>query len=206
LSRSGGKFAVLIGAFLGVAAALLARRGQEPPASMPSTSEKPLGAAPPTAEPVPAAPLPSPVPASVQASALGSAAAADASALAPATSLSTPLAVPEPPATLEELKAIEVRCYAQDPVACRRASLAYEAGKLLPRDTDRAQNYRKVELTQLVRKCEKRQPLACVRLAELYAAGDVVGPNARKAEQLRAHARDLCTRRASDDCSALFGR
>jgi TPR repeat protein len=200
LRRSGGTFAVLIGALIGVTAAL-ARRSEDAPVVVPAAAPEPAPLAL-RADEATAPPAPAPVPASVQASSLPSAAASASKVSSPAT----PLAVPDAPATVEELKATEVRCYAQDHLACRRASIAYEAGQLVPRDSDRAQNYRKVELTQLVRQCEKRQPVACVRLAELYAAGDVVAPNARKAEQLRAHARDLCARHAREGCSEIAPR
>jgi TPR repeat protein len=79
----------------------------------------------------------------------------------------------------------------------------YEAGQLVPRDAARAETYRKVELTQLVRQCEKRKPAACTRLAARYAAGDGVGKDERKARQLNAHARELCARRPSEGCDSL---
>jgi TPR repeat protein len=200
LRRSGGTFAVLIGALIGVTAAL-ARRSEDAPVAAPAAAPEPAPLAL-RADDTPLAQTPTPVPASVQASSVPS----SAISASPISAAPAPLAVPDAPATVEELKAIEVRCYAQDHLACRRASIAYEAGRLVPRDSDRAQNYRKVELTQLVRQCEKRKPVACVRLAELYAAGDVVAPNARKAEQLRAHARDLCARQAREGCSEIAAR
>lgn len=191
MSKPGGTLAVLIGAIVGVSAAF-ARRSDAPAADAPAeprvaerqAAPEPASEPQPPPEPRATAVLPSPA--------------------VSATATATPgRRVPLPPAvaSLEELKSTEIRCYDQDPLACRRASAAYESGVLVARDAVRAETYRKVELTQLVRQCEKRAPLACLMLADRYETGDGVAVDARRAQKLTVHAAELCRNRPSEGCA-----
>jgi TPR repeat protein len=195
MTRQGGSLAVLIGAVVGVTAAL-ARRGDEMPA--PTAAERqqgPVVVAEPAVLAAPAAPAPpSTEPARAEVSVLPLASASEPRRRLPA---------PMPIASPEELRKTEVRCYEQDPFACHRAADAYALGSLVPKDEARARTYRKVEVTQLVRQCEKRKPRACLGLADLLAAGDGVARDSRRAEHLSEHARSLCRGRPSEECRAL---
>ncbi|HEY3493575.1 MAG TPA: hypothetical protein VGK73_02770 [Polyangiaceae bacterium] len=197
MTRAGGTFAVLIGAVVGVSAAL-ARRGDEP-SPAPGAADAPAVARREEPAPEPVGPAANPT----SEAPLNPVAATLASALLPAAGQpAATLRVPAPPAvaSLDELKAIEIRCYDQDTVACRRAAAAYDAGGVVARDAARAENYRKVELTQLVRQCEKRLPLACLRLADRYDEGDGVARDARRAQKLADHAGELCSKRPVEGC------
>jgi TPR repeat protein len=193
--------AVLFGAAAGVGLALVRKADDPPP--LPPAAARPLAI--PSAA---AAPLASPV-----SPAAASASPAEApSAAAPATPApsGSPGLVLKPPAPLppvstpDELTAAEIKCYQKDPEACRRAADAYEAGRMVPRDAERARNYRKVELTQLVRNCERDSPNACLVLAERYQSGDGVARSTRQAAALVDRARTLCRRKVNpSECAAL---
>jgi hypothetical protein len=193
--------AVVLGAAAGVGLALV-RKADEPPPLAP-VAARPLA----TPSP-PAAPLPPPNAAMAPSASAGEqpplvAAAGSASATVPGSPLKPPAPLP-PVATPEELTAAEIKCYQKEPEACRRAADAYEAGRIVPRDVERARNFRKVELTQLVRNCERDSPNACLVLAERYQSGDGVARSARQAAALVDRARTLCRRKVNPtECAAL---
>jgi TPR repeat protein len=207
VTRPGGSFAVLLGTIVGVTAAL-ARRGDDQPTPPPepqppqaSAEREPPATAPARA---PASPANETKPAALDAAAGGSPpSTAVVAPLVSAQASASHLPPPAPVASLAELKASEIKCYEQDPVACRRASDAYAAGTIVQRDNARAENYRKVEITQLVRLCEKSDARACLGLADLHAAGDGVAQDARRAQQLAEHARLICRRKPSAECQKL---
>jgi hypothetical protein len=193
--------AVIFGAAAGVGLAL-ARKAEEPPPLAPAAA-RPLAA--------PKAPATPPTPSSA---ATAPAAPTSKGLLAPESGGPLPSASPglvlKPPAPLppittpDELTAAEIKCYQKGPEACRRAADAYEAGRIVPRDAERARNYRKVELTQLVRNCERDSPNACLVLAERYRSGDGVARSARQAAALADRARTLCRRKVNPtECAAL---
>lgn len=113
--------------------------------------------------------------------------------------------VPAPPevADLAELKTAEIRCYQRDADACFRAAAAYAAGKLLAADEKRAENYRKIELTQLFRQCEKAAVRPCLILAERYANGDGLPVDVKKSRTLVKHVTEVCQRRPAPECELL---
>jgi hypothetical protein len=193
--------AVVFGAAAGVGLALV-RRVDDPPPLAP-VAARPLASptipatppAPPTSASAPAASATAGVPLAVSA---GSAASS-----LPGSVLKPPAPLP-PIATPEELTAAEIKCYQKEPESCRRAADAYEAGRMVPRDAERARNYRKVELTQLVRNCERDSPNACLVLAERYQSGDGVARSTRQAAALVDRARTLCRRKVNPtECAAL---
>jgi TPR repeat protein len=113
--------------------------------------------------------------------------------------------VPPPPevASLAELKTAEIRCYQKDPDACFRAAAAYAAGRFVPADAERAENYRKVELTQLFRQCEKAAVRPCLVIAERYDRGEGLPRDTKKAQHLLKHVAQLCERRPAPACELL---
>jgi TPR repeat protein len=193
--------AVVLGAASGVGLALI-RKADDPPPLAPIAA-RPL-AAPSTAAaalpPPSAAPTPT---ASVSPSLPLVAAASPESSVSSGSVLKPPAPLP-PIATPDELTAAEIRCYRKEPEECRRAADAYEAGRMVPRDAERARNYRKVELTQLVRSCERDSPNACLVLSERYQSGDGVARSTRQAAALVDRARTLCRRKVNPaECAAL---
>jgi TPR repeat protein len=193
--------AVVLGAASGVALALI-RKADEPPPLAP-VAARPLAT--PSSQATPHAPPSSPTAPSASASASLSpvAPAGSESSRAPGSALKPPAPLP-PLTTPDELTAAEIRCYQKEPEACRRAADAYEAGRVVPRDAERARNFRKVELTQLVRNCERDSPNACLVLAERYQSGDGVARSARQAAALVDRARTLCRRKVNPiECAAL---
>jgi TPR repeat protein len=190
--------AVIFGAAAGVGLAL-ARKADEPPPLAPAAA-RPLAASAPAAPPTPPAAAPV-APASEGPPAPGSAGSVPSGS--PGLVLKPPAPLP-PIATPDELTAAEIKCYQKEPEACRRAADAYEAGRMVPRDAERARNYRKVELTQLVRNCERDSPNACLVLSERYQSGDGVARSTRQAAALVDRARTLCRRKVNPtECAAL---
>jgi len=193
--------AVVFGAAAGVALALV-RKTDEPPPLAPAAA-RPLATIPVAA----AAPAPAP-PAAALPGATATASPGSSASSAPAASaggvvLKPPAPLP-PITTPDELTAAEIKCYQKDPEACGRAADAYEAGRMVPRDAERARNYRKVELTQLVRGCERDSPNSCLVLAERYQSGDGVARSTRQAAALVDRARTLCRRKVNPtECAAL---
>lgn len=193
--------AVIFGAAAGVGLAL-ARKAEDPPPLAPAAAR-------------PLATLSAPAAPPASAAAAPGASTASATPISPAPSSSGAEAVtagivlkPPPPlppiTTPDELTAAEIKCYQKEPEACRRAADAYEAGRMVPRDAERARNYRKVELTQLVRGCERDSPNSCLVLAERYQSGDGVSRSARQAAALVDRARTLCRRHVNPtECAAL---
>jgi hypothetical protein len=190
--------AVLFGAAAGVGLALV-RKVDDPPPLAPAAARAlatPSTPAAPSVAPATSAPpaIPDAVPPP------GSAAAPPGSA---GLVLKPPAPLP-PIATPDELTSAEIKCYQKEPEACRRAADAYEAGRMVPRDAERARNYRKVELTQLVRNCERDSPNACLVLAERYQSGDGVTRSTKQAAALVDRARTLCRRKVNPtECDAL---
>jgi hypothetical protein len=191
--------AVVLGAAAGVGLAL-ARKSDDPPPLAPAAA-RPLAT-------MPAAVAPPASAAAVRPAGTGTENPASSSRGAPPASagglvLKPPTPLP-PITTPDELTAAEVKCYQKDPEACRRAADAYEAGRMVPRDAERARNYRKVELTQLVRGCERDSPNSCLVLAERYQSGDGVARSTRQAAALVDRARTLCRRNVNPtECAAL---
>jgi TPR repeat protein len=217
LTRTGGTFAVLIGVIVGVSAALARRSDAPAPAAPAALEAEPARQREPTPSP-PIAPEPAPA---LTATASGaptpsatSASATSASATSAPPTSAAPVATPwkprvplsPPVASADELKASEVRCYEQDPLACRRAFQAYEDGRVVPRDAERARTYQKVQVTQLVRQCENNKPLACLMLADLHDTGEGVTADARRAKRLDDHAHDICRRRPKEPGCPLPAR
>jgi TPR repeat protein len=193
--------AVILGAAAGVGLALV-RKADDPPPLAPAAA-RPLATA--NAAALPAAPAPSAATPVASATELGP--AADAAGPPPPGSSESALkpSAPLPPlATPDELTAAEIKCYQKEPEACRRAADAHEAGRIVPKDAERARHYRKIELTQLVRNCERDSPNACLILAERYQTGDGVARSARQTAALVDRARTLCRRKANPtECAAL---
>jgi TPR repeat protein len=194
--------AVVFGAAAGVGLALVRRADEVPPlapAAARPLATMPAAAAPLASAPAAAAALPD---ASATVSPPSSSSGAPASS-AGGLVLKPPAPLP-PITTPDELTAAEIKCYQKDPEACRRAADAYEAGRMVPRDAERARNYRKVELTQLVRGCERDSPNSCLVLAERYQSGDGVARSTRQAAALVDRARTLCRRNVNPtECAAL---
>jgi TPR repeat protein len=193
--------AVVFGAAAGVGLALVRKADDPPP--LPPAAARPLAIPSAAAAPLgPPATTAAPAASSAQTAAPGSS-AAPAPSGSPGLVLKPPAPLP-PVATPDELTAAEIKCYQKDPEACRRAADAYEAGRMVPRDAERARNYRKVELTQLVRNCERDSPNACLVLAERYQSGDGVARSTRQAAALVDRARTLCRRKVNPtECAAL---
>lgn len=193
--------AVLFGAAAGVGLALVRKADDPPP--LPPAAARPLAL--PSVDAAPHSPPAS----AVTATASATESAAPAASAVPAPSSSPGLVLKPPPplpplTTPDELTAAEIKCYQKTPEACRRAADAYEAGRIVPRDAERARNYRKVELTQLVRACERDSPNACLVLAERYQSGDGVARSARQAAALVDRTRTLCRRNVNPtECAAL---
>jgi hypothetical protein len=186
--------AVILGAAAGVGLALVRRAGEPPPLA--PAAARPLATVP-TAVAPPASALP------VVTAPAASASVPTAGPSASGATVQAPTPLP-PIATPDQLTAAEIKCYQKDPEACRRAADAYEAGRIVPRDAERARNYRKVELTQLVRGCERDSPAACIVLSERYQSGDGVVRSARQAAALVDRARTLCRRHVNPtECAAL---
>lgn len=196
--------AVVFGAAAGVGLAL-ARKAEDPP-PLPPAAARPLAAPAAPAAP-PAAVAAAVIPSASPSASPGSETPAAPGSAAPVASGSVVLKPPPPlpPITTpDELTAAEIKCYQKDPEACRRAADAYEAGRMVPRDAERARNYRKVELTQLVRGCERDSPSFCLVLAERYQSGDGVARSTRQAAALVDRARTLCRRNVNPiECAAL---
>jgi len=189
--------AVIVGATAGVALAFVQKR--EPPPPLPPAAARASALAPARAVP--------PSPPAVRLPPMASAVASGR----PSTSAAPPLLVPPPGlppiATPDELTATEIKCYQKHPESCRRSADAYEAGRIVPRDAERARHYRKVELTQLVRNCEQSSPVACVILSARYQSGDGVARSARQAAALVDRARMLCRRGVPPaECATLTPR
>jgi hypothetical protein len=193
--------AVILGAAAGVGLAL-ARKAEDPPPLAPAAARPFATASAPAAPPAASTPAPaaSATPAAEIPAPSRSAVPLDGSA---GMVLKPPAPLP-PITTPDELTAAEIKCYQKEPEACRRAADAYEAGRMVPRDAERARNYRKVELTQLVRNCERDSPNACLVLAERYQSGDGVVRSTKQAAALVDRARTLCRRKVNPtECAAL---
>jgi TPR repeat protein len=195
--RKATLIAVVVGGAAGAAAAL---------ARMPSPPAAPEIPAP---ELRPAAALPTPTPARPAAEPAPTAAAAALAVTAPSASAAPDKAEAPPPATPPvstryELTGYEIACYEKkDPGACRAAASAYEEGKVVEADLARARQFRKIELTFLVKHCESQLPAACVDLAYRYQRGDGVVRSERNAQALLQRARELCAGRRAEICRTL---
>jgi TPR repeat protein len=195
--------AVVFGAAAGVGLALV-RKADDPPPLAPAAA-RPLAT--PTVSAAPPATPASGAPAADLVAVADNVPPPPSAAAAPSGSAGLVLKPPAPlpPITTpDELTAAEIKCYQKEPEACRRAADAYEAGRMVPRDAERARNYRKVELTQLVRNCERDSPNACLVLGERYQSGDGVARSTRQAAALVDRARTLCRRKVNPtECAAL---
>jgi hypothetical protein len=198
-SGGGGKL-IAVAAATGVCLALLLRK----PVADTRTAPEPAA---------PAATTPGP---EVTLTAAAPATAAPVAAITPPTSASvtpdpatnaapTVPRVPPPPEveSSAELKTAEVRCYQKDPDACFQAAAAYAAGRFVPADAERAESYRKVELTQLFRQCEKAAVRPCLVIAERYDRGEGLPRDPKKAQHLLKHVTQLCQRRPAPACELL---
>jgi TPR repeat protein len=193
--------AVVLGAAAGVGLALV-RKVDDPPPLAPAAA-RPLATMPAAAAPPASAPTAATLPAGSGTGSPVSSSSGNPAASAGGLVLKPPAPLP-PITTPDELTAAEIKCYQKDPEACRRAADAYEAGRMVPRDAERARNYRKVELTQLVRGCERDSPNSCLVLAERYQSGDGVARSTRQAAALVDRARTLCRRKVNPtECAAL---
>jgi hypothetical protein len=197
--------AVILGAAAGVGLALV-RKADAPPPLAPAAG-RPLATQSVTVT-APAAAIASVAPTAPPAASvieIGPMPSSTASAAPSSSSLAPKPSAPLPPlATPDELTAAEIKCYQKEPEACRRAADAHEAGRIVPRDAERARHYRKIELTQLVRNCERDSPNACLVLAERYQSGDGVARSARQTAALVDRARTLCRRKANPiECATL---
>lgn len=199
MSGSGGGKLIALGAAAGVCLALLLRK---PAVDQRASAERsaPAANATPPVEPS-AASSPSATPVAAVMASTSASSAPDQAASGAATVPRVP--PPAEVADLAELKTAEIRCYQKDAEACFQAASAYAAGKLVPADEARAQNYRKVELTQLFRQCEKAAVRPCLVLAERYAKGDGLPLDVKKAEKLVKHVREVCQRRPAPGCELL---
>ena len=198
MSAGRGGTVTLLGAVGGVVLALALRK---PPAETQAAAEPRATNVPVTASTTTALAATAPAVTSSSVTAASSSAAVSARSDGPPSVR----AVPPPPAVadLAELKTAEIRCYQKDADACLRAADAYAAGKLVPADAARAENYRKVELTQLFRQCEKASVRACLVLAERYGAGQGLAADPKKAKTLVTHVGELCARRPVPECELL---
>jgi hypothetical protein len=127
-----------------------------------------------------------------------------ATAEAPKESFQAPAPLTPNVGSRYELTGYEIACHEnKDPSACRAAATAYEEGKVISADLDRAKLFRKIELTFLVKHCESQLPSACSDLAYRYQRGDGVGRNERTAQILLDRARELCAGRRAEVCTQL---
>lgn len=195
MSGGGGKL-IALSAAVGACLALVLHKPSAGNHAAPEAPAPPPDTMPPVARAVEtttvAAVTPAPSAASVEPSL-----AADAAPAVPR--VPPPLEV----ADLAELKSAEIRCYQRDPDACFRAAAAYAAGKLVPVDEKRAENYRKIELTQLFRQCEKAAVRPCLVLADRYANGDGLPVDANRSQKLVNHVAEVCQRRPAPECELL---
>jgi TPR repeat protein len=209
--RKGGAVAVVLGALLGVAAAV-ARHADTPapPAkgevSAPESASPAAGVTPEpsaTTEPSPSepsalAPAP-PLDAAVAAPNSAPSAATPSASAAPVAANIPPVLLP-PLETPKELERAEVRCYRKVADECERAATAYAQGRFGPADIERAAHLREVSLTFLVKDCQRRSPHACLVLANRYSHGIGVDTNPKKARAVFEHGRELCRRKPSAEC------
>jgi hypothetical protein len=105
--------------------------------------------------------------------------------------------------TPEELLASEIRCDRREPDECIRAADAYELGRVVEKNEDRADRHRKVGLTHYVNQCHSQDPSACFALARMYREGDIVKSDATQADALLDHVTRLCVYKQADVCQAL---
>jgi TPR repeat protein len=110
---------------------------------------------------------------------------------------------PRPVSTPKELLRAEMACDAKNAEGCARAAVAYEEGIVVSQNLSRAHNYRKRELTLIVRRCDARSPAGCLELARRYAEGDGIELSQEKADALVAHAGEICRLKYSRECDVL---
>lgn len=97
-----------------------------------------------------------------------------------------------------DASALSLDCARGDPVAClARADLADRTA-----DVEAAQLHRRLAVQKLVEHCAQRNGGACARLGELYRRGAGVQQNTATADALSTRAALLCQQRPSAGCPA----
>lgn len=102
-----------------------------------------------------------------------------------------------------ELRKSERLCIRDLPDECVRVADAFQEGKVVAKNGQRASQYRNLAFKGYIRVCESNQPEGCYALARMYLYGDSVKANPAYAKNLMRRVVEVCRYKDAPICKRL---